>query len=70
MGQTFDVLAEAEILPAELALRLKKAVGFRNIVIHNYTSVDWEIVHTLCIGRLEDFAEFARYVLNRLDAGI
>lgn len=31
MGQTFDVLTDMGILPAERALRMKKAVGFRNI---------------------------------------
>jgi hypothetical protein len=24
--------------------RMKKAVGFRNIVIHNYDAIDWHIV--------------------------
>ena len=36
MGQTFDVLAQAGILNNALATSLKKAVGFRNIAVHNY----------------------------------
>lgn len=35
MGQTFDILAQFGLLPAELAHSLKKAVGFRNIAVHN-----------------------------------
>jgi hypothetical protein len=31
MGQTFDVLADLDIIPPQLAGRMKKAVGFRNI---------------------------------------
>ncbi|SFU69064.1 Uncharacterized conserved protein YutE, UPF0331/DUF86 family [Nitrosomonas eutropha] len=36
MGQTFDLLAQANILDATVAAQLKKAVGFRNIAVHNY----------------------------------
>jgi len=36
MGQTFDILAQAGVLHNDLASRLKKAVGFRNIAVHNY----------------------------------
>jgi uncharacterized protein YutE (UPF0331/DUF86 family) len=41
MGGTFDALHEAGIIDAELALRMKKAVGFRNLAIHNYDAIDW-----------------------------
>jgi uncharacterized protein YutE (UPF0331/DUF86 family) len=35
MGLTFESLAQAGAMPADLALNLKKAVGFRNIAVHN-----------------------------------
>jgi uncharacterized protein YutE (UPF0331/DUF86 family) len=38
MGQTFDILAQAKVLNVALALSLKKAVGFRNIAMHNYNT--------------------------------
>ena len=38
MGQTFDVLAHAEVSPEHLAQQLKKAVGFRNIAVHHLRS--------------------------------
>ncbi len=40
MGQTFDMLAQAGVLNAELAHSLKKAVGFRNIAVHNYDAIN------------------------------
>lgn len=70
MGQTFDRLAEGGIIAAELALRLKKAVGFRNIAVHNYEAIDWSIVHNICKRRLVDFAGFAKAVLLVLDKGL
>ena len=62
MGQTFDRLAEAGLIGSELATRLKKAVGFRNIAIHNYEAIDWAIVHSICRHRLSDFTDYARAV--------
>src|SRR5436309_8729797 len=40
MGSAFDALMSAQIIKADLAGRLKKAVGFRNIAIHNYEEID------------------------------
>lgn len=65
MGQTFDALARAEVINENLAIRLKKAVGFRNIAVHNYGHVDWTIVHTLARHHLGDFSEFATVISGR-----
>lgn len=66
MGETFDKLAEAAVISMQVAQRLRKAVGFRNIAIHNYEAVDWRIVHSICHTRLDDFKAFARAVAERL----
>lgn len=65
MGQTFDRLHEIGVIPQGLADRLKKAVGFRNIAVHNYEVINWEIVHAICSRHLDDFREFARIVDQR-----
>ncbi len=41
---------------------MKKAVGFRNVAVHNYEAIDWAIVHAICHRHLSDFNEFARAV--------
>lgn len=64
MGQAFDILAELDIIDNALAHRLKKSVGFRNIAIHNYNAIDWQIVHAICSRHLDDFREFARSVAD------
>ncbi len=66
MGQTFDVLAQAGILNNALATSLKKAVGFRNIAVHNYESINWNIVHSIVKNHLADFSEFARVVATKV----
>ena len=62
MGQTFDLLAQEGILNNILAANLKKAVGFRNIAVHNYESINWIIVHSIIRYHLADFTEFAKMV--------
>ncbi|MFA6231289.1 MAG: DUF86 domain-containing protein [Rhodanobacter sp.] len=62
MGEAFDQLAGAGQIPVDLALRLRKAVGFRNIAVHNYSSIDWAIVHAIATHHLGDFEAFARAI--------
>ncbi len=66
MAQSFENLAKTGVIPSELAERLKKAVCFRNIAVHNYQVIDWRIVHLICTQRLSDFKEFAACVISRI----
>lgn len=67
MGQTFDLLAQLGYIAPDLAVRMKKAVGFRNIAIHNYETIDWAIVHSIATQRLEDFSDYAKAIVALLD---
>lgn len=64
MGQTFDVLAELGVISPELAVRMKKAVGFRNIAVHNYEAIDWQIAHAIATRHMSDFTAFATAVVE------
>lgn len=64
MGQTFDVLSDMGVINEELALRMKKAVGFRNIAVHNYEAIDWHIAHIIATRHVDDFAAFANAVVE------
>lgn len=66
MGQTFDLLAQGGLLSQELATNLKKAVGFRNIAVHNYENINWLIVHSIVKHHLVDFFEFAKVVMEQI----
>ena len=62
MGEVFPSLAEAGYISESLGMRLKMAVGFRNISVHEYQKVDWEIVFSIINRNLEDFKDFMRAV--------
>ena len=65
MGETFTRLAAMGTISTELALRLRRAVGFRNIAVHNYEAIDWLIVFSLAGESLADFDQFATDVALR-----
>lgn len=62
MGESFEKLSKLSIIDQVLAEKLRKAVGFRNIAIHNYDAIDWQIVHAICHQHLEHFQDFAKHV--------
>jgi uncharacterized protein YutE (UPF0331/DUF86 family) len=62
MGHAFDQLAQAGRISPELALRLRKAVGFRNVAVHSYSSIDWAVVHAIATRHLGDFDAFAGHM--------
>lgn len=65
MGETFDILAQAGIIDVELASRMKKAVGFRNLTVHNYSEINWAIVHAIARYHLKDFEAFAKAAIRK-----
>jgi uncharacterized protein YutE (UPF0331/DUF86 family) len=46
-ASAFSLLAERGVLGGELAERLRRMVGFRNVAIHEYQALDPEIVESI-----------------------
>ena len=62
MGESFEKLSSLNLISTELAARMKKAVGFRNIAVHAYQEINWKIVYTIITSRLSDFVDYTRVV--------
>lgn len=62
--EAFELLQQAQIIDAELADRLKKMVGFRNIAVHAYQRLNLDIVRQIVAKHLDDFLEFTRVLLS------
>ena len=45
MGDIFAVLQQMGAISAQTRTQLKKAVGFRNVAVHQYEAINWEIVY-------------------------
>jgi uncharacterized protein YutE (UPF0331/DUF86 family) len=66
MAAAFEALHTLHILSSDLTDSMKKAVGFRNIAVHNYQEIDWGIVFNICHHRLDDFRSFAQAIVPLL----
>lgn len=67
MGQAFDALMRMGVIDNAVARKMKAAVGFRNIAVHDYQAVDWRIVFDITHNGLEDFRTFAKAMDALLD---
>lgn len=57
-GELFTLLALRGYIPSELAARLRRMAGFRNLLVHNYTRVLPEIVARAVTQDVGDLLEF------------
>lgn len=64
MGEAFEKLAQGRLLESDLTQRMRKAVGFRNVAVHNYSAINWAIVHSIATEHLDDFKAFAKAVMK------
>lgn len=59
MASVFRELGDNHCIPPDLAERLARSVGFRNIAVHQYQSINWNIVFAIITRQLDDFRRFA-----------
>jgi uncharacterized protein YutE (UPF0331/DUF86 family) len=66
-GELFTALADHRVLSTELARRLAEAVGFRNLVAHQYGAIDWARLHAMATSSdLEDLEQFCAELATKL----
>ena len=51
----------------DLSEKLRKAVGFRNIAVHEYYKIDWEVVFSIISNSLDDFRKFTAAVMDIIE---
>lgn len=60
----FELLRDAGLLEPELADRLRRMVGFRNIAVHQYQRLSRPILESVVRDRMSDFTSFTRTLLD------
>ena len=63
MGEAFTALAQLGLIDEALCARMRSAVGFRNLAVHNYNTLSWAIVFAIATTHLDDFRAFAKAML-------
>ena len=62
MAETFERLSEKGIISNELAGNLRRAVGFRNLSVHAYDKIDWNLVWNNFESDLNDLVQFVEII--------
>jgi uncharacterized protein YutE (UPF0331/DUF86 family)/predicted nucleotidyltransferase len=65
-GEAFTILAEAGILSQTLAQELVEAVGMRNVLVHGYLNVVFELVYQTLQNDLHYIEDFAQHIVDYL----
>ncbi|MEA2695120.1 MAG: hypothetical protein QOJ16_4507 [Acidobacteriota bacterium] len=65
----FTLLQERGVIDRELAGRLRRMVGFRNIAVHEYRTVDPAIVETIVEKHLDDLRLLGARVVGFFELG-
>ncbi|MEE8441029.1 MAG: DUF86 domain-containing protein [Spirochaetia bacterium] len=66
MADAFRTLEKHNLLDNDTVERLVRAVGFRNVSVHEYQEIDWKIVFSIITMHLDDFRTFVRLVSEHL----
>lgn len=63
--EVFAVLGQRGLLPPELVLQLQRMVGFRNIAVHEYDSLNMEIAVRVITHDIDSLRQLAGLLLKR-----
>lgn len=66
-SDVFLLLGKNELIPKELAEKMAQATGFRNILVHEYTQIDYKLAYSDLNEKLEDLKSFGRQVVGVLN---
>jgi uncharacterized protein YutE (UPF0331/DUF86 family) len=68
MQDAFYQLNMLEIISKETFEKMQRSVGFRNIAIHEYDEINWEIVFSILCHHVDDFKAFAKEIFQWVES--
>lgn len=63
-AESFDLLQKKNVIDRALSEKLKKMVQFRNVAIHQYKTLDIEIVKSVITRDIDDLVTFADKIME------
>ncbi|WP_160674467.1 DUF86 domain-containing protein [Clostridium sp. C8-1-8] len=60
--EIFQILCDNNIIDKILSSNLSNMAGFRNILVHDYVSLDREMVYDIIINHLKDIESFMKII--------
>jgi uncharacterized protein YutE (UPF0331/DUF86 family) len=63
-AESFELLLRKRVITKDLCESLKRMVGFRNIVVHEYKTIDYNIVISVITKDLNELTGFTESVMD------
>lgn len=63
---TFVKLEKSKIISTELSKKMQAMAGFRNLAVHDYSTLNIEVVVNIVKNNLQDLTEFSEAILQNL----
>jgi uncharacterized protein YutE (UPF0331/DUF86 family) len=58
LRDSFRLLQEARVIAPALVEKMQKMVGFRNIAVHEYETLDLAVLKAILVNNLRDLEEY------------
>ena len=67
-AETFDQMAEARVLHESFASRIRVSAKLRNLLVHDYADIDYDLLANALSQLLSDYDEYTTTVARWLEA--
>ena len=65
--ESFDLLERQGVIPNDLAVKLRKMIGFRNTAVHQYQQLNIDIVIEIIRSGLDELITFTDAIIGFVD---
>ncbi len=62
-ADSFEILVKADLIDRQMGDALKGMVGFRNVMVHEYTKLDMELLIDVIDNHLHNLKEFSQAIV-------
>ncbi len=69
LNEIFYILQNKGVIKAEMAEKMISMVGFRNILVHEYETINFDIVCNILQHHLRDINEYLLAMVNHFNLG-
>jgi uncharacterized protein YutE (UPF0331/DUF86 family) len=65
-GESFHILCENKVISDDVAQKMLKMAGFRNVIAHDYEKLNYAIVYDVLQNRLKNISEYSGIIEKQL----
>ncbi|WP_428353522.1 type VII toxin-antitoxin system HepT family RNase toxin [Methyloprofundus sp.] len=65
MAEAFTSLEHLNIISPDIADKMRRSIGYRNVAVHNYDDIDLAITYEIASHHLEDFKDYIKQIMLR-----